>query len=290
MGKIFYGWIVCGVCTLLIFISMGTASNGLSVFLPYIIKACELTNTQASSLVTLRCAFAFLSMLVISLYYKRVGYRLGTCISALCCCAAYSIYSFANTYPQFCVGASMAGISYGLGSMIPVSILMNRWFVRHRALAIGICASGSGLAVIILPPILTGIILRFSLRAAFLVTAGFTLVAAALVYLLIREKPADMGLEALGEGDRIESRRSKSRWAGSRRAAAERSVSGRSVSDRAAMDQNVLFLNALQLTALRQNALHLISLRLAYPHQNDLQPAASLPKETPTRSPTVSGF
>ena len=211
MGKIFYGWIVCGVCTLLIFISMGTASNGLSVFLPYIIKACELTNTQASSLVTLRCAFAFLSMLVISLYYKRVGYRLGTCISALCCCAAYSIYSFANTYPQFCVGASMAGISYGLGSMIPVSILMNRWFVRHRALAIGICASGSGLAVIILPPILTGIILRFSLRAAFLVTAGFTLAAAVLIYLLIREKPAAMGLTPLGEGELPASGRRKSR-------------------------------------------------------------------------------
>ena len=229
MGKIFYGWIVCGVCTLLIFISMGTASNGLSVFLPYIIKACELTNTQASSLVTLRCAFAFLSMLLISLYYKRVGYRLGTCISALCCCAAYSIYSFADTYPQFCVGASMAGISYGLGSMIPVSILMNRWFVRHRALAIGICASGSGLAVIILPPILTGIILRFSLRAAFLVTAGYTLVAAILIYLLIRETPADMGLEALGEGDRVESRRT-----GSRRTASERYVSERSAADQSA--------------------------------------------------------
>ena len=229
MGKIFYGWIVCGVCTLLIFISMGTASNGLSVFLPYIIKACELTNTQASSLVTLRCAFAFLSMLLISLYYKRVGYRLGTCISALCCCAAYSIYSFADTYPQFCIGASMAGISYGLGSMIPVSILMNRWFIRHRALAIGICASGSGLAVIILPPILTGIILRLSLRAAFLVTAGYTLVAAILIYLLIRETPADMGLEALGEGDRVESRRT-----GSRRTASERYVSERSAADQSA--------------------------------------------------------
>ena len=56
------------------------------------------------------------------------------------------------------------------------------------------------------------------------------------------------------------------------------------------MDQNVLFLNALQLTALRQNALHLISLRLAYPHQNDLQLAAGLPKEALTLSPTVSGF
>ena len=249
MGKIFYGWIVCGVCTLLIFISMGTASNGLSVFLPYIIKACELTNTQASSLVTLRCAFAFLSMLVISLYYKRVGYRLGTCISALCCCAAYSIYSFANTYPQFCVGASMAGISYGLGSMIPVSILMNRWFVRHRALAIGICASGSGLAVIILPPILTGIILRFSLRAAFLVTAGFTLVAAVLVYLLIREKPADMGLEALGEGDRIEPHKSKFRRSEPRRNASERSASDRTAADRAAADRSAADQSASGLSA-----------------------------------------
>ena len=254
MGKIFYGWIVCGVCTLLIFISMGTASNGLSVFLPYIIKACELTNTQASSLVTLRCAFAFLSMLVISLYYKRVGYRLGTCISALCCCAAYSIYSFANTYPQFCVGASMAGISYGLGSMIPVSILMNRWFVRHRALAIGICASGSGLAVIILPPILTGIILRFSLRAAFLVTAGFTLVAAVLVYLLIREKPADMGLEALGEGDRIEPHKSKFRRSEPRRNASEPSASGRAAADRSAADQSATGLSASERLAARRKS------------------------------------
>ena len=203
-NRVFYGWIVCGVCTLLIFITMGTASNGLAVFLPYIMREHGLSNAQTSSLVTLRCTFAFVSMLLVSQYYNRVGYRIGTGVAALCCCAAYVIYSCADTYFEFCIGASMAGISYGLGSMIPASILMNRWFVKHRALAIGIVASGSGIAVIVLPPVLTGIILRASLRTAFLITAAYVLAASITVFLLIREKPQDKGLEPLGQAEVFE--------------------------------------------------------------------------------------
>lgn len=208
-SRVFYGWIVCGVCTLLIFITMGTASNGLAVFLPYIMGEHGLTNAQTSSLVTLRCTFAFVAMLLVSLYYNRVGYRIGTGIAALFCCAAYVVYSFADTYFEFCVGASMAGVSYGLGSMIPASILMNRWFVKHRALAIGIVASGSGIAVIVLPPVLTGIILRSSLRAAFLFTAAYVFAAAITVFLLIREKPQDKGLEPLGQAEVYEQYRAR---------------------------------------------------------------------------------
>ncbi len=203
-NRVFYGWIVCGVCTLLIFITMGTASNGLAVFLPYIMREHGLSNAQTSSLVTLRCTFAFVSMLLVSQYYNRVGYRIGTGVAALCCCAAYVIYSCADTYFEFCIGASMAGVSYGLGSMIPASILMNRWFVKHRALAIGIVASGSGIAVIVLPPVLTGIILRASLRTAFLFTAAYVLAASITVFLLIREKPQDKGLEPLGQAEVFE--------------------------------------------------------------------------------------
>lgn len=197
-NKLYYGWIVCGVCTLLLFITMGTASNGLSVFMPYIMKDYDLTGAQTSSLVTLRCAFAFIAMLLIGKYYDKVGYRIGTGLAALCCCSAYVIYGFSSSYLQFCVGASMAGISYGLGSMIPAAILMNRWFVRHRALAIGICGAGSSLAIILLPSVLTSLILDYSLRTAFFFTAAYALAAAIIVFLLIREKPSDKGLEPLG--------------------------------------------------------------------------------------------
>ena len=203
MKKLHYGWIICGTCTLLIFVTMGTASNGLSVFMPYIMDSYGLSNSQTSFLVTLRCAFAFAAMLVVGRYYKWIGYRLGTAIAAMLCCCAYLIYWHATGYLQICIGASMAGISYGLGSMIPVSILINRWFIKHKALAISICSAGSGLAVIVLPPVLTGLILKSSLRSAFLFTAGGVLFVTLLVLLLIRKDPSDKGIRPLGFEDAV---------------------------------------------------------------------------------------
>lgn len=34
MKHVHYGWVVCITCTLLLFITMGTVSNGFSVYLP----------------------------------------------------------------------------------------------------------------------------------------------------------------------------------------------------------------------------------------------------------------
>lgn len=197
-SKIFYGWIVTGCCCIMIFVTMGTVSNGLSIFMPYIMKACALTNAQTSFLVTLRCLFAFVAMLFIGYYYDAVGYRFGCAIATGLCGLAYFTYAMADTYFTFCVGAAISGISYGLGSMIPVAVIMNRWFFRHRALAIGICGTGSGIASIILPPILTGIIETESLKTALGFVAIYTIVFAIIVFLFLRGTPADKGLETYG--------------------------------------------------------------------------------------------
>ena len=88
-------------------------------------------------------------------YYQKVSIRVGTTIAAAAAGVSFLLYSAAEAYPLFCVGAAISGVSYGLGSMIPVSILINRWFYQHRALALSICASGSGIATIVLPPVTT---------------------------------------------------------------------------------------------------------------------------------------
>ena len=54
MRKIHYGWVICVTCTLLLFVTMGTVSNGFSIYLPYIMAERGLTHAQTSSLVTLR--------------------------------------------------------------------------------------------------------------------------------------------------------------------------------------------------------------------------------------------
>lgn len=198
MKKPYYGWVVCGVSTLLLFVTMGTVSNGFSVYLPYIMAEHGLTHAQTSSLVTLRCLVSFVSMLCIGFYYKKVSIRLGVTIAAGCAGLAFLLYSVAETYPVFCLGAAISGLSYGLGSMIPVSILMNRWFVAHRALALSICGTGSGIATILLPPVTTALVENLSMSAAFQIEAcavfGFT----ALILLFLRNDPGEKGLKPYG--------------------------------------------------------------------------------------------
>ncbi len=198
MKRIHYGWAVCLVCTLLLFITMGTVSNGFSVYLPYILAEHGFTNAQTSSLVTLRCLVAFFGMLGIGFYYKKVSIRMGTAIAAACAGIAFALYSVAETYPVYCLGAAISGLSYGLGSMIPVSILMNRWFAQHKALALSICATGSGIATIVLPPVSTALVEGLSLKSAFRIEAIGIFLFTALIFLLLRNEPAEKGLQPCG--------------------------------------------------------------------------------------------
>ena len=199
MKQFHYGWAVCVTCTLILFVTMGTVSNGFSVYLPFILEEKGLTNAQTSSLVTLRCAVSFVAMLGIGFYYKKVSLRVGTGLAACCAGLAFLLYSLAEGYPLFCLGAAVSGLSYGLGSMIPVSILINRWFFRHRALALSICASGSGLATIILPPVTTSLVENLSMATAFRLEAVAIFAFALVIFLMLRNQPADKGLLPCGQ-------------------------------------------------------------------------------------------
>lgn len=198
MKHVHYGWVVCITCTLLLFITMGTVSNGFSVYLPYIMDERGLTHAQTSSLVTLRCLTAFLAMLTIGCYYKKVSLRLGVSIAACCAGLSYLLYASAQTYPLFCVGAAVSGLSYGFGSMIPVSLLMNRWFDRHRALALSICATGSGIATIVLPPVTTALVEHLTMGTAFRIEGAAIFLLAALIFVVLRSDPAEKGLAPCG--------------------------------------------------------------------------------------------
>ena len=102
----------------------------------------------------------------------------------------------------------LAGVSYGLGAMLPASILMLRWFLSRRGTDIGICAAGTGISAVVFSPILSALIERFSENPAFdsaetLLELGtgealVSLLAAIAVFLLIRETPEACGLVPYG--------------------------------------------------------------------------------------------
>ena len=199
MRKDNYAWAICFAGALLIFITMGVVSNGFAIFMPYIREEFGLTNAQTSTLVTTRLIMNFVSLLFIGFYYDRFNIRLGATISVGFAVAGFFMYSFARTYLGFVVAAAVAGLAYGLGSMVPASILMNRWFYRHKALAISICSAGSGLGSVVVPPVITGLLSVMSLGHVFRLMAVFMLICMIVIFLIIRNDPHELELSRYGE-------------------------------------------------------------------------------------------
>jgi predicted MFS family arabinose efflux permease len=145
-----------------------------------------------------RSLFALFAMLVVEKYHKKTDIRIGVTVAIAAVAGSFVLYAFSKSFLSYCVSAALSGIGYGLGGMIPVSVLISRWFHTHKALALGICAAGTGASTIVAPPLLTSVILNHSLKTAFLVEAAFVGLVTVLVFLVLRNRPADRNLAPLG--------------------------------------------------------------------------------------------
>ena len=199
MKKIHYGWCVCIGCALLLFCTSGLSINAFTVYQPYILELNGFTNTQTSSIITVRSFFAFISMLLTGLYYKKVSLRNGMAIAGLLIASGFLIFGFAENYLLYCIGAMCVGIGYGFGTMVPIAIVLEHWFVKKRTVAISICSAITGFSTLGIPSLLTEMIESYSLKITFISEAVFIAVLTAVSFILIRDYPTDKRLLPYGE-------------------------------------------------------------------------------------------
>ncbi len=183
----------CAGCTLMLFVTCGLAFNVFSAAQPYVLAQNGFTNTQTSLITTIRSAAYLLGTFAIGRYYRRLGYRTGCALAAMLACVSFLLFAAAKSLAAYYFAGAVAGVSYALGSMVPASILMRRWFRAHSGLAIGICSAGTGLATVVFSPLFTAIAESGGVDRAFLWTAAFCAAAAVLVFFLIRSDPAALG-------------------------------------------------------------------------------------------------
>lgn len=195
MKKPHYGWVICISCTLQLFVTAGVPGAAFGVHLPYIIESTGFTNTQSSLILTIRTIAILLSMLCVNRYLDKLGIRWGLLLASLIGTGGFLVYSTATSLPVYYLGAVLSGTSIGLAGMIPISILISRWFHSSRGFALSVCSAGSGLATIIIPPIVSSLITKTDLATAFRVEGLFIALSAFLVFLLLRNTPAEMDLE-----------------------------------------------------------------------------------------------
>ncbi len=92
----------------------------------------------------------------------------------------------------------MLGVGSGLTALVLSAVVSNRWFDKHRGLVIGILTASSATGQLIFLPVGAWMIEHFGWRLAVLPVMSACAVMAVVVFLLMRNRPSDVGLAPYG--------------------------------------------------------------------------------------------
>lgn len=196
--SIHYGWMVTFGCFIILMYSIGFTINLSSVLLMPLINHVGISKGAGSSIIALQNFIGLLTMILAGHLYVTKSIRKACLVFGFFIGAGYLIFSFSNSLMECYLAAVLIGAGYGGSSMIPVSILMARWFHEKRGLALGYACLGTGVSTMGFAPVVGWFIehqgLPEAYRFLFLVVIGGTIIS----YILIRDFPADIGLVKYG--------------------------------------------------------------------------------------------
>ena len=197
-----YAWLVLVVATLVVFGALGLARFGYTVVLPSMQESLGMDNTTAGGLATANLVGYLAWSAIGGALAARFGPRRVISLGLALAGVGMLLTALANRFPWLAAWRLLTGIGSG-ASNVPAMGMLSAWFTaRRRGLATGVAAGGSSIALILLGPLAPRILAaygEFGWRACWIVFAGATALLAVLSYLVLRDRPSDVGAEPIGE-------------------------------------------------------------------------------------------
>lgn len=198
-NKLFYGWIVVIGCIL---ITMTMVPPIMALSNKYLIYVTEDLGISRSAFTLANTILQGLGIFISPMVAKKLAtgdMKKIQSISVIGFAICYASYSFATKPFHLYISAFLLGIFYLNATLIPVSMMVTNWFVKKRGLAMSLAMAGIGVGGTIFSPILTFLLENYGWRNTYRIMAVIILVIALPTSLFIlKKKPEDMGLVALG--------------------------------------------------------------------------------------------
>ena len=196
-----YGWVIVLTGALTLFACLGLARFAFGMLLPAMRSGLGLGFDQMGFISTGNFAGYLLAVAVTPWLLRRSGPRLlitcGLLLIALCMVGIGRSDGLATVVLLY----ALIGIGSGFAN-IPVMVLVSHWFRRrHRGRAAGLMTMGNGVAIVssgLVIPLLNQGFGVGGWRISWYLIGGITLGVALLAALLLRNDPADLGLEPFG--------------------------------------------------------------------------------------------
>lgn len=183
------------------FITVGLSSNCYSVYQPYFRDSFSLTESKLAFMNTSRQIAGIIAMAVIGIYYRNISLKWGMIAAAVMSTSGYVMLACSRNYVMLVLACLLTGFGNNFGGMIPISMLLDRWFAKDRSLAVSICSASSGVATFVAPKLITGSIARYGLSITLAGQAFVMLLFTLLCAVLIYEYPQKKHLVRFGEGE-----------------------------------------------------------------------------------------
>lgn len=197
--SIHYAWVCCLAGALLFFTTVGLSGNGYSIYQPYFAEEFNLTQTQLAFMNTCRQLAGITAMALLGLYYRRINLKWGMIFAAVLSTAGFFCMSAAGSYPLLLIACLITGAGNCLGGMVPISMLLDRWFNKKRSLAVSVCSASSGIATFLAPGLITASIETGGLQRTLLGQAALMSVMCFLCAFLFVDSPSKLHTTKYGD-------------------------------------------------------------------------------------------
>ena len=195
-GRIFYGYWVLTACFIFNVVGSGCGPISFSFFVTALEKSFGWGRTEIMTAFTFLFVFSAVAAPISGKLVHVIGSRIVIAVGALFSAGGYLLVSQMSELWQYYIGYSLVGIGTAAIGPVVCSLIVSKWFVQRRGMAIGAMSMGAGTAGLIFTPLVIVYLLpHFGWSNTYLFLTGITaIVAVPLAALVVRTDPAEMGL------------------------------------------------------------------------------------------------
>ncbi|MGH7772360.1 MAG: MFS transporter [Candidatus Binatia bacterium] len=197
---LFYGWRMVAASSALRVLGAGLHSFGFTVFFLPLSQDLNLNRTSTSLAFSLARAEGAIEGPIVGHLLDWYGPKPIMLAAVLLMGAGYLLLSQVNSYATFLiVYLGVISLAHAGGFMHAPMVLINTWFIRHRARAITVSSAAFGLGGVLVAPVLSVIVQAWGWRWGAAIGGLLFLVIGVPLCLTIRRSPESRGL--LPDGD-----------------------------------------------------------------------------------------
>ncbi len=200
MRRIHYGWITVIAGLLITAVAAGMAINCFSLFVIPVSTDLGFSRAQMGVCQTINALGFVVTSLISGWLFKKIELKKIMKVSVAVIVIAYFTYSRLHRLWMFYICAMAASMSASLLTWVPLAVILNNWFVKRRAFAIGVSFMGSGIGGMVFSSVGSRLIESIGWRSTFVVMAAVLFVVLVpIVFFILHVHPSEKGMRPYGD-------------------------------------------------------------------------------------------